>query len=103
MLVVDKGFHLCTDHNNLLFLFDPTTVVANLSQTTFRKVLRWTVRLSVYNYKCMHNPGSDNVWADIISRWVLPPVNRRVVSVPVQPSSSPDDIQWPTCENLLIA
>jgi len=43
------GFDLYTDHNNLIFLFDPLSVVPDLSQTSLRKVLRWVVRLSMYN------------------------------------------------------
>lgn len=62
-----RGFDLYTDHN-LVFLFDPTSVVADLSQTTFRKFLRWDVRLSAYAYTCIHVPCSDNVWADLLSR-----------------------------------
>lgn len=40
-LATDRGFDMSTDHNNLVFLFDPLAVVADLSQTTLRKVLRW--------------------------------------------------------------
>lgn len=50
LLSTDRGFDLFTDYNNLFFLFDPTAVIADLSQTTTRKVLRWALRLSVYNY-----------------------------------------------------
>lgn len=49
------------DHNNLIFLFDPISVVSDMSQITLRKVLRWAVRLSVYNYTCFHIKGDDNV------------------------------------------
>ena len=59
------GFDLYTDHNNLIFLFDPLSVVADMSQTTLRKVLRWAVRLSLYQYTCFHITGEDNVWADL--------------------------------------
>lgn len=43
VLATTDGFDLLTDHHNLIFLFDPITVVHDLSQTTLRKVLRWTV------------------------------------------------------------
>ncbi len=64
-----KGFDLFTVHNNLIFIFDPTSVAADLSQTTIRKVLRWAVRLSVYNYTCVHTKGPENVWEDRLGRW----------------------------------
>lgn len=56
-----SGFDLYTDHNNLIFLFDPLSVVPDLAQTSIRKVLRWAVRLSVYSYTCIHIRGSENV------------------------------------------
>lgn len=68
LLATDRGFDLFTDHNNLVFLFDPTTAIADISQTPPRKVLRWAVRLSAYKYNCIHIPGSDNVRADMFSR-----------------------------------
>ena len=68
------GFDLHTDHNNLVFLFDPLAVVPDMSQTTARKVLRWAVKLSLYNYVCIHVRGEDNVWADLLGRWTLPSV-----------------------------
>lgn len=40
------GFDLFTDQNNSIFIFDPLSVVPDLSQTAVRKVLRWAVRLS---------------------------------------------------------
>ena len=62
------GFDLVTDHNNLIFLFDPLSVMPDMTQTSLRKVLRWAVRLSVYNYTCFHIKGTDNVWADLGDR-----------------------------------
>lgn len=38
-------FELYTDPNNLIYLFDPLSIVPEMSQTTHRKVLRWAVRL----------------------------------------------------------
>ena len=91
-----SGFDLYTDHNNLIFLFDPLSVVPDLSQTTLRKVLRWAVRLSIYNYTCFHIKGSDNVWADLLGRWSAPSTVRRLVHIPELPSSSAEDFEWNT-------
>ena len=34
------GFDLYTDHNKLIFLFDPLAVVNDMSQSSLRKILR---------------------------------------------------------------
>lgn len=45
-LVADpQGFDLYTEYNSLIYIFDPTTVVTDSSQTTIRKVVGWAVRL----------------------------------------------------------
>ena len=62
------GFDLYTDHDNLIFLFDPLSVVPDLSATSLRKVLRSAVRLRMYRYTCYHFKVEENVWADLISR-----------------------------------
>ena len=90
------GFDLYTDHNNLIFLFDPLSVVPDMSQTTLRKVLRWAVRLSLYQYTCFHITGEDNVWADLLTRWSnAAPTVRRLIHIPELPSACDDDFQWP--------
>lgn len=103
LLATTDGFDLFTDHKNLIFLFDPLAVVTDMSQTTLRKVLRWAVRLSAYNYTCVHISGVDNVWADILSRWVYRAVVRRLVSIPTLPSSSASDFEWPSPESISAA
>ena len=97
IVATTDGFDLYTDHNNLIFLFDPLSVVPDLSATTLRKVLRWAVRLSMYRYTCYHIKGDDNVWADLMSRWSSSPATiRRIVRVPELPSSSATDFDWPS-------
>lgn len=96
LLATTDGFDLYTDHHNLIFLFDPLAVVPDLSQTSLRKVLRWAVRLSAYNYTCVHIKGVDNVWADLLGRWSAPVVIRRLVKIPPLPSSSSEDFEWPS-------
>ena len=49
LLADPQGFDLYTDHNNLIYIFNSTSVVTDISQTSSRKVLRWAVRLLVYN------------------------------------------------------
>lgn len=61
LLVTPNGFDLFTNHQNLEFLFDSLSVVSNLSKTSLRKVLRWSMRLSAHNYKCGHIKGAESV------------------------------------------
>jgi len=97
IVATPDGFDLYTDHNNLIFLFDPLAVVPDMSQTSLRKVLRWAVKLSVYRYTCYHIKGADNVWADLLTRWShAPDIVRRLVHIPELPSSCRDDFEWPT-------
>lgn len=92
LVTTPDGFDLYTDHNNLIFLFDPLTVVPDLSQTSLRKVLRWAVRLSIYRYTFFHIKGEDNVWADLLTRWSSSiPTIRRLVNIPKLPSACAED------------
>lgn len=72
LLASSPDIDFSTDHNNLILLFDPTAVVADMSETTLRKVLRWAVRLNFYNCICVHIPGAQNVWDNLISRQIGP-------------------------------
>lgn len=67
-----------------------------MSQITLRKILRWAVRLSTYNHTCVHIKGIDNVWADLLGRWSSPKIIRRLVCIPVLPSSSDSEFEWPS-------
>lgn len=87
-----KGFDLFTDHNKLIYIFDLLSIVPDMSQTTFRKDLRRAVRLTEYNYTCVHISGEDNIWADLLGRWNPPQTIRRIVLIPVLPSTSSDSI-----------
>lgn len=92
-----EGFDLYTDHNNLIFLFDPLAVVPDLSQTSLRKVLRWAVKLSIYSYTCYHIKGEENVWADLLTRWSVPQMTiRRLVHIPELPTPCTEEFEWPT-------
>lgn len=83
-----------------MFFYDPTAVIVDLSQTTIREVLRRAVRISANMYTCIYIPGSGNVWADLITRWLPPSLVRRMVSIPVLASSSSDDFLWPSLEKI---
>lgn len=50
-------------------MFDSLAIVPDISNTTLRKVLRWAVKLSIYNYVCFNVRGEDNFWDNILGRW----------------------------------
>lgn len=100
LLVCGHGSVLYTDCNNLVFLFDPISFSADLLQTTLQKVLRLTVKLSAYSYTCIHEPGTDNVLADLLGPWTAPRVLRCLVSVPVLSSSNVPDFDCPKLNDL---
>lgn len=77
-----------------MILFNPKSGNAGLSQTTQRKVLRLVVWLSSYTHTCIPVPGTDNVWADLLSRWTAPRILLRLVSVTMLLSSATDDFSW---------
>lgn len=94
------GFDLFTDHKKLVLIFDPLSIVPDLSQTAIRKLIRWAVAISMYNYTCIHIDGTDNVWADLLGRWADPSTVRQIVQVPELPSSSESEFTWPIAETI---
>lgn len=97
-----KGFDLFTDHNNLIFLFDPVAVKPDIGQAALRKVLRWAVRISVYNYVCIHIRGVDNLWADLLTRWTIPLTIRRLISIPPLPTTF-REFEWPSLPDIQVS
>lgn len=83
-------------HNKLIYLFDPLSIVPDMSQATLRNVLCWAVRLSAYNCTCVRICGTNNVWADLLGRWKSPPTTRRLVHILVLPRASAEDFLWPS-------
>lgn len=73
------GVDQFTDHNNLIFIFDPLSVVPDLSQTSVHRVLGWAFPLSMYTYTCFHISSNHSVWADLLGRWSAPTVRRLVL------------------------
>lgn len=63
------GFRLFTDHLNLRYIFNPSSVLSAVPKYTADKLQRWSMVLMGYHYEIVHIPGEDNVWADLLSRW----------------------------------
>ena len=71
-LLLQKKFHVHTDHKNLQQLFNKAK--------DFRagKLCRWAVRLQDFHFECEYVPGKDNVFADYLSRDGLEIANMKI-------------------------
>lgn len=70
MFYVTKQVHLFTDHRNILFVFAPLAMEPSLGRhivTTFQILAHY---LSCFNYFIKHIAGDNNVFADIMTRWL---------------------------------
>ncbi len=73
LLATQLGFNLYTGHNNLIFIFDPVSLISDLSLGSVKKVLHWAVNLSIFYFFCYDIAGTDKVWEDLLGRWSAPP------------------------------
>ena len=64
-----EGFRLFTDHVNLKYIFSPASTSNTIKKHTASKLQRWAVTLMGYNYEIDEIKGSENEWADLLSRW----------------------------------
>jgi hypothetical protein len=95
---------LYTDHKNLVSMFNPDK---NMAKHTSAKLTRWGMDISRFNYKIEHIRGEDNTWADLMTRWGAPTINRMIRKLTVNtriPSSlhirplQRADFEWPNIE-----
>ena len=104
-----QGFHLFTDHSNLVFIFHPEQTDVKMTKNALKKVRRWCMTLSAFQYTIVYIPGDENIWADLLSRWGNPNTvaNRstmqptdnertaRLFKAPYCPEHD-DDFVWPS-------
>ena len=101
MLMGHKHTHVFTDHRNLLFVFAPLSMEPSLGRHIVSKVQRWALYLSRFHYAIEHIAGDENVFADILTRWVRGYRNEKsmVCSILLQEADqlvpSADSIIWP--------
>lgn len=57
MTGTSSGFDLYTNHANLVVIFEPLAIILDLGKAAERKVLRWAVHFSAYNYTCIYING----------------------------------------------
>jgi len=67
-----NGFHLYTDHKNLVFMLYPYSDCYHLSKGSAGKVSRWALELFSLKFGVYHIDGPLNDWADMYSRWASP-------------------------------
>ena len=70
LLIRERGCHLFTDHRNLIYLFNPAGEGRSMGRPQAERVQRWGWILMGLNYVIHHVPGEDNIWADMLSRWM---------------------------------
>lgn len=103
ILLRPEGFHLFTDHKNLVYLFAPAATTKHIARHVANKIERWALSLAAYRYTINHISGDTNTWADLLTRWsASEPVGSlaalrcrfaAITRAPVEPST---DFAWPT-------
>lgn len=82
-----NGFKIFCDHANLTKIFCPAV---ELKQYVRGKLQRWATKITSYNFDIEHIIGTDNVWADIVSKRILvEPANESIVVNAVRTRSQP--------------
>jgi hypothetical protein len=61
LLLRPEGFSLFTDHNNLIYVFNPYGSGKLVSSHTAAKLIRWALKLGNYAYTIEHVPGGQNL------------------------------------------
>ncbi|KAF0744145.1 hypothetical protein Ae201684_001287 [Aphanomyces euteiches] len=99
------GFALFTDHANLKFIFNPTSVNAAIPKYTAAKLDRWALLLMGYDYTIYDIAGEANVWADLLSRWgTNSPTICPTVHVPLKISPlRNEEFVWPSMAEIVDA
>jgi len=71
-LLREKGFLIFTDHRNLTYILDSAARATETRRHVCDRLERWSTKLLAYKYTICHITGSDNVWADLLTRWAQP-------------------------------
>lgn len=100
ILLATEGFDLSTDHNDLIFIFEPASYVPDLGQAATRKAICWAVHISSNNYECLHIAGLDSYRADLMTCRTHSPTVRWLISVPPLTSASDQCFAWLAAESL---
>jgi hypothetical protein len=84
-------FTIYCDHNNLKYIFDPSSTRVNDTKSTMDRLTRWSWEFSALPYKFVILSGTSNVIADLLSRWGS---GKRVTAANACISEEPDDSSY---------
>ena len=68
------GIIFRTDHKNLIYLTNPRK--AKVTSTAMSRLNRWAIAILETGVSIEHIPGTENVFADMLSRWAYPDIAR---------------------------
>ena len=104
LLLRPKGFYILCDHRNLVYMFSEQP---GQKLPTRAKLTRWAMELQGFNYRIEHVAGEQNLWADILSRWIPNPSTfaaKRIVRGPRKSEqclrNPMEALEWPTLDDI---
>ena len=68
-----QNLKLLTHHRILGYVFNPSANANDLNKNAAEKLFRWPMKLYASRFTIQDLPGEANTWADILSRWDIPP------------------------------
>ena len=91
LLIRERGFHLYTDHHNLTYIFRPQALGVS-KRSSLDRLARWSISLSaIPNCIISLIARTDNVWADLLTRWGSASLLRNRSPAPVSAASHDQD------------
>jgi hypothetical protein len=88
LLLRPEGFSLFTDHNNLVYGFNPYGFNVSIATHTAAKLICWALKISSYSYKIDHVTSLASIWSDLLTRWAAPTLRARMGALTVVPTAS---------------
>ena len=70
-----------TDHRSLAYIFNSHKDIRDISKATSHRLERWSNILGRHAYNIVHICGTDNVWADLLSRIRTPTIARKQFAI----------------------
>lgn len=64
-----------TDNATLVYIYDPMGQTPGIPRHIMSKLLRWSIKLSEFQFFIEHIEAHRNVWADMLTRWAFQPSN----------------------------
>ena len=104
LLQSSHGYTLFCDHRNLVYIFDPRKGRPGLLAHSHARLQRWAMILSSSPYTIEHLAGEKNVWADLLTRWVVPafPQGRGAAAM-IAPLHTDWKEEWPDVADIVKA